>query len=78
MKAPGVVARDRRARQNCGTQVARRTGGPSITRSYDRRRHTQDEPAPESLPEANGPAEYLCAFFAGFVRCIVKFSSDQQ
>jgi len=23
-------------------------------------------------------AEYLCAFFAGFVRCIVKFSNDQQ
>jgi hypothetical protein len=22
-------------------------------------------------PEANGPSEYLCAFFAGFVRCIV-------
>jgi hypothetical protein len=31
-----------------------------------------------SPPKANGPAEYLCAFFAGFVRCIVKFSSDQQ
>ena len=31
-----------------------------------------------SLPKANCPAEYLCAFFAGFVRCIVKFSSDQQ
>jgi hypothetical protein len=30
------------------------------------------------LPEANCPAEYLCAFFAGFVRCIMKFSSDQQ
>jgi hypothetical protein len=35
-------------------------------------------PSSSGLPEANGPAEYLCAFFAGFVRCIVKFSSDQQ
>jgi hypothetical protein len=32
----------------------------------------------QASPEANGPAEYLGAFFAGFVRCIVKFSSDQQ
>src|SRR5947208_3422676 len=29
-------------------------------------------------PEANGPAEYLCAFFAGFARCIVTFLSDRQ
>ena len=25
----------------------------------------------QASPEANGPAEYLGAFFAGFVRCIV-------
>ena len=30
-------------------------------------------PSSSGLPEANGLAEYLCAFFAGFVRCIVKF-----
>jgi len=35
-------------------------------------------PSLSGPPEANGPAEYLCAFFAGFVGCIVKFSSDQQ
>jgi hypothetical protein len=63
MKAPGVVASDRRAASKLW-DASRQTDRRSVhTRSYDRRRHTQDEPAPEGLPEANGPAEYLCAFF---------------
>jgi hypothetical protein len=28
-------------------------------------------PSSSGLPEANGSAEYLCAFFAGSVRCMV-------
>jgi len=28
-------------------------------------------PSSSGLPEANDPAGYLCAFFAGFVRCMV-------
>jgi hypothetical protein len=39
-----------------------------------------DSPAhrPQASPEANGPAEYLGAFFAGFARCMVTFLSNRQ
>ena len=35
-------------------------------------------PSSSGIPEANGPAEYLCPFFAGFVRCIVKCLGEHQ
>lgn len=68
MKAPGVVARDRRARQNCGTQVARRTGGPSIPdlmigegthRTNQRRKASQ-----RRTVRLNSCAPFLLALFA--------------